>query len=238
MARFYYMLVTLLFLQFQGIFGAINVTVGELDDNDLIKFNGNTGGGSGNSTSTVFVCASGIDFCIGRNDPNYIVPKSVGKEKVENVFSGITTLEGYENNKKRAIVEACDPNQLEKKKCQTRKCAVNEDCLSNLCQSGTCITNSENPLLECNLRSDNNLACSNYLQEKCTFSSQCYGRCKNFVCTYRQLNSLNTSPYLYYSAGLGIMLFFAALFLCCCCCPGIFRWDVKKTKNKNPGVVV
>jgi len=35
MARFYYMLVTLLFLQFQGIFGAMNVTVGELDDNDL-----------------------------------------------------------------------------------------------------------------------------------------------------------------------------------------------------------
>jgi len=35
MAKFYYLLSALLFLQIQGIFGAMNVTVGELENNEF-----------------------------------------------------------------------------------------------------------------------------------------------------------------------------------------------------------
>jgi len=239
MTKFYYMLSALLFLQ--GIFGAMNVTVGEINDDALINFGGNNGGsgGNSNSTSTVFVCATGTDFCIGRDDPDHIIPKSQGKEKVEGVFSDITKLEGLENNKKGDIVEACDPNRLEKGKCQTRTCAVNEDCLSGLCQSGSCVTNPDNTLMECIANEDGSLTCAKYLQERCMVDGECFGRCKDFVCTYRYWNKLNTSPWLYYSSAILTALFFIALFCCCCCCPGLFHWEVKeKRNNNNPTPVV
>ncbi|OUM57104.1 hypothetical protein PIROE2DRAFT_18011 [Piromyces sp. E2] len=236
MAKFYYLLSALLFLQIQGIFGAINVTYGDLENNELNKINiGNSN--SSNTTITAYICpVKSNKVCVGRGDPNYIVPKSYGKEKIDGVFSDLTTLDGYENNKNGAIVEACDKRYLDT--CKTRKCAVNEDCLSGLCQSGNCITNPDNPLMECN-EVDNEMVCKKYLQEKCMTDIECAGRCKNFVCTYRYLNKLNTSPWLYSSAAIATAICFILLFCICLCCPRVFSWKVKETRNNNnPGVVV
>jgi len=82
--------------------------------------------------------------------------------------------------------------------------------------------------------------CLKYLQEQCISDSECSGRCKKFICTYKNLNSLNTSPWVYYSTGIATMACLIALFCCCLCCPGlIFRWNVKDIRNNNnPPVVV
>ncbi|ORX47635.1 hypothetical protein BCR36DRAFT_295428, partial [Piromyces finnis] len=52
-------------------------------------------------------------------------------------------------NKNGSIIEACNINNFKDKKCQTRKCAVNEDCFSGLCQESCCITNPDNILYDC-----------------------------------------------------------------------------------------
>jgi len=239
MAKIYYLLSALFFLQIQGIFGAMNITIGELQNNELNKINVGNSEGNNNSTITTFICpANNNKYCIGRGDPNYIVPKSYGKDKIDGVFSDITTLDGYENNKNGAIVEACNEKSLQDNKCQTRKCAVNEDCLSGLCNSGSCVTNPENPLMECE-EYDGMMVCKKYLQEKCIKDSDCAGRCKNFLCTYRHLNKLNTSPWVYSSTAIVTCICIILLFCSCLCCPGIWRWNVKeKRNNNNPGVVV
>jgi len=86
---------------------------------------------------------------------------------------------------------------------------------------------------------DKEMVCKKYLQEKCMVDAECAGRCKKFVCTYRYLNKLNTSPFLYSSAAIAIGICCALLFCACLCCPGLFRWKVKeKRNNNNPGVVV
>ncbi|ORX81613.1 hypothetical protein BCR32DRAFT_268200 [Anaeromyces robustus] len=239
MAKMYYMIfLVLVLLQIQTIFGAMNVTISDVEDNKLDKLNmGNSGS---NSTSTITLICPANGICIERGDPNYIIPKSIGKERVENIFSDITKFDGFENNKKGLIVESCNKKRLQSNKCQTRKCAVNEDCFSGLCETslGSCITNPNNMISECNLV-DGEFQCSKYLQEECVMDAECAGRCKNFVCTYKYLNKLNTNPLLYYSSGIGILLFIILLFLCCCCCPGIFHWDVKeKRNNNNPRPVV
>lgn len=245
MTKMYVMLsFVFLLIQIQGIFGAMNVTMGEIENNQLTKINNsnsngnsNNNGNSTNFTITSYVCPR-VGNCVARGDPDYIVPKSYGNEKIEGVFTDITTLDGFENNKKGLIVEACHPNNLEDKKCQTRKCAVNEDCLSGLCQSGSCIINKENQLSECT-KDLGIMICKKYLQEPCVASSECAGRCKDFVCTYKHLNSLNTSVWLHYSVPIATAICLILLFCCCCCCPGIFRWKVKETRNNhNPGVVV
>jgi len=245
MAKFYALItLTYLLVQIQGIFGAMNVTMGDVNDNQLTQLssnngNGNSGnsGNSGNGGLNSYICPRNGN-CVDRSDPNYIIPKSYGTEKINTVFTDITTLEGFENNKKGLIVEACSKKQFEDKKCQTRKCAVNEDCLSGVCNNGSCMINRDNTLYEC---IDNNgiMLCGKYLQEPCTLNRECAGTCKNFVCTYKQLNALNTSPLLYYSVPILTIICLLLLFCCCCCCPGIFRWKVKEPRNnQNPPVVV
>jgi len=219
----------------------MNVTIGEIENNQLPKIgnsDGNSNGsGNSNDSNAVYICPR-VGNCVSRSDPNYIIPKSYGKEKIDDVFTDITTLDGFENNKKGLIVEACHPKNLESNECQTRKCAVNEDCLSGLCQSGSCVINRDNQLSECSEKLGL-MICKKYLQEPCIATSECAGRCKDMVCTYKHLNSLNTSSWVYYSVSIATSICLILLFLCCCCCPGIFSWKVKQVRNNNnPAVVV
>ncbi|ORX59868.1 hypothetical protein BCR36DRAFT_401467 [Piromyces finnis] len=240
MTKFYYILYTIFLFQIQKIFGAMNVTIGEIENSTLNKINVGNNNSGNNVNITAYICpAANNKFCIGRGDPNYIVPKSYGTEKIDGIFTDLTKLDGYENNKSGAIVEACNEKSLKDKKCQTRKCAMNEDCLSNLCQSGSCVTNPDNPLMECE-EIGGIMICKKYLQEKCIRNEECAGRCKRFLCTYRNLNSLNNSTYLYSSAAIVSGICFILLFCCCLCCPGLFScWKVKRVRNNNnPPVVV
>jgi len=85
---------------------------------------------------------------------------------------------------------------------------------------------------------DGMIVCSRYLQEKCVKDSDCAGRCKKFLCTYRFQNKLNTNPLVYSSADIGIGIFCILLFCSCLCCPRLWSWSVKEKRNNNPPVVV
>jgi len=108
MAKLYIMIIAIV-LFVQGIFGELNVSIGDIENNNLTKING----GNGTLPSTNYICPAKGN-CISRGDPNYVIPKSYGKEKIDGVFSDITNLDGLENNKKGAIIEACNIGQFNK----------------------------------------------------------------------------------------------------------------------------
>ncbi|OUM65067.1 hypothetical protein PIROE2DRAFT_7955 [Piromyces sp. E2] len=107
----------------------------------------------------------------------------------------------YESENNNLIILSCDESSLKNKSCNTEKCVGPNNCFSNNCVDGICITNKEDPIYNCGTVKENSefkVKCKLNYEEKCKDDTDCTidAKCnKDHICQVKSRGYKNTINY-------------------------------------------
>lgn len=117
------------------------------------------------------------------------------------------------------VIETCNniaPN------CRTHQCTSNNQCFSKKCEKNTCVTNKDNPIIECgsyHSTRKSEIRCKRALNEYCDDNKDCFsGHCNDGIC----LEQGDSYSYLLLAGTCQIVLY-TSFFVFCCYSKGIFK---------------
>lgn len=144
-----------------------------------------------NGNSTIFTCKFGSFLCPKRiqdtlskgevNGNCYFVNTELYDIDKQEIFK-----DAKEKSPSKPIIKTC-PYIVGKavRKCKTEKCIKDEDCLSGLCYSNTCVSNV-NYIYRCT-GADINVKCGRQTEMSCNSDEECYtGHCAYDYCSTKK----------------------------------------------------
>jgi len=181
-----------------------------------------------------YICNKKNDYCIQMFDPSGV--SAYTASSINNVYGYYYNNTFFPNarGQNKVIFISCSECRFKKNKCTTDTCNSNEDCFSNNCVNGVCITNKENPVYICRPVKENSeikVKCLLVLEEKCNENKDC---ADNASCTKENVCVIEYEPEEYsekqstlpYFIVGGIIIFAVIILL-------LIFLDKHKNNNKN-----
>ncbi|ORX77136.1 hypothetical protein BCR32DRAFT_295811 [Anaeromyces robustus] len=156
-----------------------------------------------------YLCNKKNEKCILFNSPSRLAEYS---SQYENIVKGNAYNDLDEENKEIILV-SCSKERFKRNKCSTDTCTKNEDCFSDNCVNGVCMTNKENPIYLCGPVKENSeikVKCLLSFEEKCNENKDC---ADNANCTKDKLCVIEKEPESYPEKSSIFIVIFAILII-------------------------